>query len=171
MQRLAAYWAEVLGGPPAYSDGCGDHSGVLRMHAGNGGSMTDLGERFVRCFDAAADDANLPADPAFRAALHAYMEWAVSDVLRYSPKDAVVPEGAEMPRWGWDGLETLGGVELVAKRERRLHARARRAHLIGEPAVGRHDAHVVRIAAGSDPAHDLVVGGVRSRAAARARPR
>jgi len=56
VQRLAAYWAEVLGGPPAYSDGCGDHSGVLQMHAGNGGGMTDLGERFVRCFDAAADD-------------------------------------------------------------------------------------------------------------------
>jgi hemoglobin len=33
------------------------------------------------------------------------MCWAVDDVLVYSPKDAVVPSGAGMPRWGWDGLE------------------------------------------------------------------
>ena len=106
VQRLAAYWAEVLGGPPAYSQSCGDHSGVLRMHAGNGGSMDDLGDRFVRCFDLAADDARLPADPEFRAALHAYMRWAVDDVLVYAPKDSVVAPGAPMPRWGWDGLLT-----------------------------------------------------------------
>lgn len=105
VQRLAAYWAQALGGPPAYTQACGgDHSGVLRMHAGNG-DMGDLGERFVRCFDQAADDAGLPDDPEFRAALHAYMRWAVDDVLVYSPQDAVVPAGAEMPRWGWDGLQ------------------------------------------------------------------
>ncbi|MDX6680939.1 MAG: hemoglobin [Solirubrobacteraceae bacterium] len=104
VQRLAAYWAEVMGGPAAYSQSCGDQSGVLRMHAGNG-DMTDLGERFVRCFDLAAEDAQLPADPAFRAALHDYMLWAVDDVLAYSPEDAVVAPGAAMPRWGWDGLQ------------------------------------------------------------------
>jgi hemoglobin len=105
VERLAAYWAEVMGGPPAYSESCGDQSGVLRMHSGNG-DMGDLGERFVRCFDRAADDADLPADPEFRAALHAYMRWAVDDVLYYSPKDAVVAAGEAMPRWGWDGLQT-----------------------------------------------------------------
>ena len=40
------------------------------------------------------DDAGLPADAEFRAALHAYMVWAVADVLTYSPIDAVVPAGA-----------------------------------------------------------------------------
>src|SRR5713226_4563043 len=34
VERLAAYWAEVMGGPPAYSNTCGDESGVLTMHAG-----------------------------------------------------------------------------------------------------------------------------------------
>ena len=105
VERLAAYWAEVMGGPPAYSQSCGDHSGVLQMHAGNGGSMEDLGDRFLRCFDAAADDAQLPADPDFRAALHAYMRWAVDEVLVYTPRGSVVAPGAPMPRWGWDGLE------------------------------------------------------------------
>ena len=60
------------------------------MHAGNG-DISDLGERFVRCFDLAADDAGLPADPAFRAALHDYMRWAVDDVLTYSPPDTSSP--------------------------------------------------------------------------------
>ena len=105
VERLAAYWAEVMGGPPAYSQSCGDQTEVLRMHAGNG-DITDLGERFLRCFDQAAEDAGLPADPGFRAALHDYMRWAVDDVLACSPQDAVVPAGKPMPRWGWDGLET-----------------------------------------------------------------
>jgi hemoglobin len=105
VERLAAYWAEVMGGPPAYSQSCGEQSGVLLMHAHNG-DMSDLGERFIRCFDAAADDAALPADDAFRGALHAYMRWAVDDVLSYAAEDAVVAVGAPMPRWGWDGLQT-----------------------------------------------------------------
>ncbi len=94
-----------MGGPPSYSQSCGDQPGVLHMHAGNG-DMGDLGERFLSCFDQALDDAKLPADPAFRAAMHAYMRWAVDDVLAYSPKDSVVPPTAAMPRWGWDGLQT-----------------------------------------------------------------
>jgi hemoglobin len=102
VERLAAYWAEVMGGPAVFSQSCNDQSAVLRMHAGNG-DMTDLGERFLRCFDLAADDAELPAAPAFRAALHAYMRWAVDDVLSYSDEDAVAEARAVMPRWGWDG--------------------------------------------------------------------
>jgi len=105
VERLAAYWAEVLGGPPAYSTACGDQPRLLLMHAHNG-DISDLGRRFLRCFDAAMDDAELPADPAFRACLHAYMAWAIDDVLAYSPHGAVVPAEAAMPRWGWDGLVT-----------------------------------------------------------------
>ena len=104
IERLAAYWAEVMGGPPAYSRACGDQSGLLQMHAGNG-DMGDLGQRFIRCFDGAMDDAGLPADPAFRDAMRSYMRWAVGDVLAYSPVGTVVAPGATMPRWGWDGLE------------------------------------------------------------------
>lgn len=88
MPRLAAYWAEVMGGLDSYSLSCGDQPVVLRMHAGNG-DMSDLGERFLRCFRA-ADEADLPADRAFRGALHEYMRWAVDDMLSYSAHDAVV---------------------------------------------------------------------------------
>jgi hemoglobin len=105
IERLAAYWAEVMGGPPLYSRACGDHSGVLHMHAGNG-DMSDLGRRFVDCFVRAADDAELPEDPEFRAAIRAYMRWAVDEVLSYGQQDAIVPAGLAMPRWSWDGLHT-----------------------------------------------------------------
>ena len=103
MERLAAYWAEVMGGPPTYSTSCGDDSFMLQMHAGNG-DMTDLGRRFVACFVAAADDAGLPEEPAFRAALAAYMTWAVAEILVLGPPDTIVPEDLKLPRWSWDGL-------------------------------------------------------------------
>jgi hemoglobin len=108
--RLAAYWAEVMGGPPRYSRECADQSFLLRLHAGNG-DMDDLGRRFVDCFIAAADDAGLPADPAFRAALRAYMEWAVKDVLAFSAVDSVIPAGLPMPHWSWNGLQPTSSPE------------------------------------------------------------
>jgi hemoglobin len=104
VERLAWYWAEVMGGPPRFSRECSDHSAMLRMHAGNG-DMSDLGRRFVDCFVRAADDAGLPEDPEFRAALRAYMEWAVGEVLSY-PTAADVSVGLSMPRWSWEGLAT-----------------------------------------------------------------
>lgn len=108
IERLAAYWAEVFGGPPAYTHLAGGHSPMLELHARTQ-AEEGLGVRFVRCFVAAFDDAGLPADPALRAALRAYMEWAVRDVLRYAPADAVVPAGRPVPRWTWDGLHADPG--------------------------------------------------------------
>jgi hemoglobin len=103
VERLAAYWAEVLGGPPRFTQDCADQTAVLVMHSGNG-MMGDLGERFLRCFVGAMDDAGLPDDAAFRTALRDYMRWAVDDVLAYSPVDATVPSDAAMPHWSWEGL-------------------------------------------------------------------
>ena len=83
VQRLAAYWAEVLGGPASYSASCGDQSGVLQMHSGNG-DMGDLGERFVRCFDLAIDDADAaggPRVPCRAARVHALGGRRRADVL------------------------------------------------------------------------------------------
>jgi hemoglobin len=104
VERLAAYWAGVLGGPDDYTRSCGDHSAMLVMHAGNG-DMSDLGRRFVDCFVGAADDAGLPDDPEFRDALRDYMQWAVEEVLRYPTDAATVPSALPMPRWSWDGLQ------------------------------------------------------------------
>jgi len=108
VERLAAYWAEVFGGPPTFSQSCGGHSGMLAIHAGQGAEQ-DLGERFVECFVQAADDAGLPDDPDFRGSLRSYMEWAVREVLEYSPQGTTVPEDLAIPRWSWDGLEPHPG--------------------------------------------------------------
>ena len=35
-ERLAAYWAEALGGPSGYSESYGDETAVVRIHSGNG---------------------------------------------------------------------------------------------------------------------------------------
>lgn len=102
VERLAAYWAEVLGGPPTFSGECGGHSAMLGIHATQGAG-TDIGERFLACFLAAVDDAGLPDDPELRAALRGYMEWAVAEVVSYAPRDATVPADLPMPRWSWDG--------------------------------------------------------------------
>lgn len=104
VERLAAYWAEVLGGPQRYSQECGSEPYVLRLHAGNG-DMSDLGRRFVDCFVRAADDARLPDDPEFRAVLRSYMEWAVAQVLAHRDSAATVPGDLPMPHWTWDGLQ------------------------------------------------------------------
>lgn len=106
VERLAAYWAEVMGGPPSYTGHWGgDESFLVGLHAGMG-DMSDLARRFVECFVAAADDAALPADEEFRAALRAYMEWAVGDIALSHPDDTDVPAGLTVPRWSWDGLVT-----------------------------------------------------------------
>jgi hemoglobin len=104
VERLGRYWAEVLGGPPLYTERYGGHGDVLTMHA-MPDDLTDLGRRFLDCFVAALDDAGLPEDAAFRAAMRAYMTWAVGDVLTVSGPEAQ-PVGASrrLPRWTWDGL-------------------------------------------------------------------
>ena len=107
IQRLADYWAEVFGGPPRYSESYGGQPAMLAIHAGKGAGQ-DLGQRFVTCFVMAADDAKLPDDRALRASLRAYMEWAVDQVLAYSPAGSEVPAGEAVPHWSWDGLEKPG---------------------------------------------------------------
>jgi hemoglobin len=104
VERLADYWAEVFGGPPRYSESFGGHSAMLGIHAGQGAD-DHLGMGFVSCFVKAADDAGLPDDLAFRTGLRAYIEWAVTEVLSYSPAETQVPDGVPVPRWGWNGPE------------------------------------------------------------------
>jgi hemoglobin len=104
IQRLAAYLAEAFGGPAAYSAGCADQAYVVGLHAGNG-DMSDLGRRFADCFMLAADDAGWPDDPQFRAAIRAYIDWAVGSVALSHPHDTDIPAGLPLPRWSWDGLE------------------------------------------------------------------
>jgi hemoglobin len=105
VERLAAYWAEALGGPSVYTSAMSDQTGMLRIHANNG-SGDDYNERFLACFMAALDDAGVSEDAELRSALSSYIEWSLADVLQYAPTDAVVPDHLAIPRWSWDGLVT-----------------------------------------------------------------
>src|SRR5438132_9898574 len=68
-ENLAAYWAEVLGGPTRYSENLGGHSGMLSIHAGEG-APEDMGDRFAACFIQSMYVGQLPADLGFRDVTH-----------------------------------------------------------------------------------------------------
>jgi len=102
-ERLAAYWAEALGGPEGYTSSVMTESQVVRMHSGNG-EHREMDERAVACFDSAVSDVGLDADPAVREALVGYFAWATSYLSTYHGSAEDVPGGLTVPRWSWDGL-------------------------------------------------------------------
>lgn len=103
-ERLAAYWAEALGGPATYSAEYGDETAVVRMHSGNG-EHPEMDRRAIACFDQALQDAGL-ADEPLRRVLHDYFAWATTTSLaRYHASADEVPHGLSVPHWSWDGLQ------------------------------------------------------------------
>jgi hemoglobin len=105
-ERLAAYFAEALGGPPAYTSTYGDETSVVRRHSGNG-EHDEMDRRAIACFDVALHDAGLDADDRLRQVLHDYFAWATtSSMAQYHRSADDVPEGLPLPTWSWDGLVT-----------------------------------------------------------------
>ncbi len=103
-ERLAAYWGEAWDGPPAYSQQGGNESTVVRMHSGNG-MHEEMDLHAITCFDRAMDDIGL-SDPLLRRVLHDYFVWATRSSLAAYPQNANdVPEGLQLPRWSWNGLQ------------------------------------------------------------------
>lgn len=101
--RLAAYWAEALGGPAAYSAALGDESSVVRMHSGNG-HHDEMDRRAIACFDQALDDVGLAGDERLRQVLHDYFAGATTTTMARYPHSADdVPDGLAIPRWSWAG--------------------------------------------------------------------
>jgi hemoglobin len=106
--RLAAYWAEALGGPASYSQRFGDETSVVRLHSGNG-AHEEMDRRAIACFDEALGDAGLTADEDLRRTLHDYFAWATTDSMaRYHASADDVPAGLPIARWSWDGLQADG---------------------------------------------------------------
>jgi hemoglobin len=104
-ERLAAYWAEALGGPPTYSARYGDETSVVRLHSGNG-EHDEMDRRAIACFDGALDDVGFAEGDPVRNALHDYFAWATTTSMAKYPKQAAdVPAGLRIPRWSWDGLQ------------------------------------------------------------------
>jgi hemoglobin len=104
VERLAAYWAEALGGPSTYSDSYGDETNVVRMHSGNG-EHDEMDRRGIACFDQALVDVGLADDSALRQVLQDYFAWATTTMSRYHHSADDVPSGLNIPHWSWDGLQ------------------------------------------------------------------
>lgn len=102
-QRLAAYWTEAWGGPPAYTEQFGRESSVVRMHSGNG-VHEEMDRRAIACFDQAMAVVGL-ADERLRNTLHDYFEWTTRTTMTAYPRSPLdVPEGLRIPKWSWLGL-------------------------------------------------------------------
>src|SRR5260370_38383056 len=61
-ERLAAYWAEALGGPADYNESMGDQSSVVRRHSGNGEHL-EIDETAQRWFARGLHDPGFPNEP------------------------------------------------------------------------------------------------------------
>ena len=93
-ERLAAYWAEVLGGPTTYSETMGDESHVVRLHTGNG-PHDDMDALAIQCFADALEDAGVPR--AHHGELVAWFRDANRYVNHHFGTPDDVPDGLPMP--------------------------------------------------------------------------
>lgn len=101
-RRLAAYWAEALGGPTDYTDSIQDQSTVVRMHSGNG-PHEEMDRLALACFVAALDDAGIPDDPRLRSTLTDYFARGVTELNHAYESVDDVPDGLALKTWSWDG--------------------------------------------------------------------
>jgi hemoglobin len=103
-ERLAAYWAEALGGPTTYTGVYGDETSVVRIHSGNG-RHEEMDRQAIACFDQALAEVGLTAEP-LRQVLHDYFAWATTTIMaRYQDSADDVSAGLAIPRWSWNGLQ------------------------------------------------------------------
>jgi hemoglobin len=99
-QHVTSWWCEVMGGPAKYTEELGGYAHMLSRHLGLD-ITPEQRLRFVTLLSRAADAADLPADPEFRAAIMGYAEWGTRLALHNSRPGAEVARHAPVPRWGW----------------------------------------------------------------------
>ncbi|MBC7560849.1 MAG: oxidoreductase [Dermatophilaceae bacterium] len=99
-EYVSAWWIEVLGGPATYTEQLGGYEAMLSHHRGLG-ITGEQRLRFATTMSQAADDADLPDDPEFRAALIGYLEWGTRLAMANSRQDAQPVGHAPVPQWGW----------------------------------------------------------------------
>jgi hemoglobin len=99
-EHVAHWFAEVFGGPPRYTEEHGGYPRMMSKHL-RLAIREEQRARWVHLICAAADEAELPADPEFRSAFVAYVEWGTRIALANSQPGAAPPPRAPVPRWGW----------------------------------------------------------------------
>jgi hemoglobin len=98
--HVLLWWAEVMGGPDRYTRELGGYPTMLGHHRGLRISAEQR-LRFVTLLSEAADRAELPVEPEFRAAIMGYAEWGSRLAVHNSDPEAEVAAEAPVPRWGW----------------------------------------------------------------------
>lgn len=99
--HVAHFIAEVFGGPTLYSGGEGSHAAMIQKHLGK--HLTEAHrQKWVQLLLATADEMDLPADPEFRSAFVAYIEWGTRiAVINSKETDIQMNPDEPMPKWGW----------------------------------------------------------------------
>jgi hemoglobin len=98
--HVTLWWSEVFGGPTDYTDQLGGYHRMVMKHH-DLAITREQRLRFATLMSLAADDAGLPADPEFRSAFMAYVEWGTRLAMHNSQPGADVPQQAPVPHWGW----------------------------------------------------------------------
>jgi hemoglobin len=100
VEHVAAFVAEVFGGPKTYSESLGGHHHMIQRHAGR--ALTEEQRaRWMQLLLQCADEVGVPSDPEFRSAFVAYLEWGTRLAVINSKPGADVGGEAPMPKWGW----------------------------------------------------------------------
>jgi len=99
-RHVAAFVAEIFGGPATYSAEHGGHPHMIRKHLARALDETKR-RRWIGLLLDVADEVGLPADPEFRSAFVAYLEWGSRLAVINSQPGATAVEDAPMPQWGW----------------------------------------------------------------------
>ena len=106
--HVATWLAEVFGGPSDYTGGHGGYTHMVTKHLGV--AITESQRfRWVGLIAQSADEAGLPADPEFRSAFMAYVEWGTRLAMANSQPGAFPPMKAPVPRWGWGEAPPYSG--------------------------------------------------------------
>jgi len=106
--RLASWLSEVFGGPELYSEHFDDGGKHLANVVAE-----EQRAHWVAALVAAADEAVLPSDAAFRSAFVSYLEWESRLVLESARSESGPDDDRSVPRWGWpcDVAPTAGDDE------------------------------------------------------------
>jgi hemoglobin len=100
-KHVAAFIAEVLGGPADYSASRGGHPHMVQRHFDRHLTQEQRRAWMALLLDT-ADELKLPDDPEFRSALVGYLEWGSRLAVINSQSDSAgIDQDSPMPKWGW----------------------------------------------------------------------
>ncbi|GLQ52970.1 group II truncated hemoglobin [Devosia nitrariae] len=98
--HVAAFLAEVMGGPKLYSERHGGHPEMIRHHLSRNLSEAQR-RRWINLLLDTYTELGLPDDPEFASVLVGYLEWGTRMAVLNSRPGATPALDEPMPRWGW----------------------------------------------------------------------